>query len=69
MDEYLFSLNFMGFSRINKVMSRCIDFHYSLYYRDDFHPLWHVNLFIVNNKDTRNNVTDVVLISVLLTFE
>ena len=41
-DDYPFSLKFTGFSWTNIVMSCCIDFNYSLCYRDYFHPLWHV---------------------------
>ena len=41
MNDYLFSLKFTV-SKSELKMSCCIDFHYSLYYQDDFHSLWHV---------------------------
>ena len=46
MDNYLFHLKF-ALSKVGlKIgMSYCIDFLYSLHFRDDFHPLRHLRIF------------------------
>ena len=42
MDDYLFNLKFT----VSKTtVSCCIDFHYSLYYEDNLHPLLHMRRF------------------------